>query len=67
VLISELKSLCLNIELLQKAEEEEDEDILDEIEDFTATEVIDENLVQQADTAATPEEPSEKIEEEVTA
>jgi DNA-directed RNA polymerase subunit beta len=65
VLISELKSLCLNIELLQKSEE--DEDILEEIEEITETEEISEDSVQQAETAAPPEESSEDIEEEVTA
>ena len=65
VLISELKSLCLNIELLQKSEE--DEDILEEIEEITETEDISEDSVQQAETAAPPEELAEKIEEEVTA
>jgi DNA-directed RNA polymerase subunit beta len=65
VLISELKSLCLNIELLQKSEE--DEDILEEIEEISETEDISEDSVQQAETAAPPEEPAEEIEEEVTA
>ena len=33
VLISELKSLCLNIELLQKADEDEEGEILEELEE----------------------------------
>ena len=33
VLISELKSLCLNIELLQKADEDEEGESLEELEE----------------------------------
>jgi DNA-directed RNA polymerase subunit beta len=66
VLISELKSLCLNIELLKKSDENEEEDFLDEIESITETEVVTEKLAPAAETAA-PEEPSEEKEEEVTA
>ena len=39
VLISELKSLCLNIELLQKTEEKEGEDNQGELEDFSEEKV----------------------------
>ena len=67
VLISELKSLCLNIELLKKSDENEEEDFLDEIESITETEVVIEKLALAAETTAAPEEPSEEKEEEVTA
>ena len=67
VLISELKSLCLNIELLKKSDENEEEDFLDEIESITETEVVTEKLAPAAETTAAPEEPSEEKEEEVTA
>jgi len=66
VLISELKSLCLNIELLKKSDETDEEDILDEIESISEAEVVAEMPAQQTETAA-PEEPSEEIKEEVTA
>ena len=67
VLISELKSLCLNIELLKKSDENEEEGFLDEIESITETEVVIEKLALAAETTAAPEEPSEEKEEEVTA
>ena len=67
VLISELKSLCLNIELLKKSDENEEEDFLEEIESITETEVVTEKLAPAAKTNAAPEEPSEEKEEEVTA
>ncbi|MDE0792372.1 MAG: DNA-directed RNA polymerase subunit beta [SAR324 cluster bacterium] len=67
VLISELKSLCLNIELLKKSDENEEEDFLDEIESITETEVVTEKLTPAVEIATAPEEPSEEKEEEVTA
>ena len=67
VLISELKSLCLNIELLKKSDENEEEDFLDEIESITEPEVVTEKLAPAAKTTAAPEEASEEKEEEVTA
>ena len=67
VLISELKSLCLNIELLQKTEENDEVDPLDEIEDNVETEIVPGNLLQQIEASDIPQEPTEEIEEEVTA
>jgi len=56
----------LNIELLKKSDETDEEDILDEIESISEAEVVAEMPAQQTETAA-PEEPSEEIKEEVTA
>ncbi|MEC9360797.1 MAG: DNA-directed RNA polymerase subunit beta, partial [SAR324 cluster bacterium] len=67
VLISELKSLCLNIELLQKTEENDKVDPLDEIEDNVETEIVPGNLLQKIEASDMPQEPTEEIEEEVTA
>ena len=67
VLISELKSLCLNIELLQKTEENDEVDPLDEIEDNVETEIVPGNLLQKIEASDMPQEPNEEIEEEVTA
>ena len=67
VLISELKSLCLNIELLQKTEENDEVDPLDEIEDNVETEIVPGNLLQKIEASDMPQEPTEEIEEEVTA
>ena len=67
VLISELKSLCLNIELLQKTEENDEVDPLDEIEDNVETEIVPGNLLQKIEASDMPQEPTEEIEEEITA
>ncbi|HHZ79196.1 MAG TPA: DNA-directed RNA polymerase subunit beta, partial [Candidatus Lambdaproteobacteria bacterium] len=68
VLISELKSLCLNIELLQKSDEDDEEEILDEIEEILETEVIPVDLAKPAKNEAGPEKSSIELEEvEVTA
>ena len=67
VLISELKSLCLNIELLQKTEENDEVDPLDEIEDNVETEIVPGNLLQKIEASDMPQEPTEEIEDEVTA
>ncbi|MBE68833.1 MAG: DNA-directed RNA polymerase subunit beta, partial [Deltaproteobacteria bacterium] len=67
VLISELKSLCLNIELLQKSDEEEEEN-LEETKDYQESEDIMGNSAKEEMSKAVPEEPSEDIEAvEVTA
>ena len=59
--------MCLNIELLQKAEENEDEEILDEREEILDTEVISGNLVHSKEDNTSPEEPSEEAEQEIIA
>ena len=67
VLISELKCLCLNIELLQKSDEEEVEN-LEETKDYQDSEDILDNSAKEEMSKAVPEEPSEDIEAiEVTA
>jgi DNA-directed RNA polymerase subunit beta len=67
VLISELKCLCLNIELLQKSDEEEGEN-LEETKDYQESEDIVGNSAKEEMSKAVPEEPSEDIEAvEVTA
>ena len=67
VLISELKCLCLNIELLQKSDEEEEEN-LEETKDYQESEDIMGNSAKEEMSKAVPEEPSEDIEAvEVTA
>jgi DNA-directed RNA polymerase subunit beta len=62
VLISELKSLCLNIELLQKSDEEDEEDILNDIEDLHETEAVASDLAKPAKIAVIPEKSTEEIE-----
>jgi len=67
VLISELKCLCLNIELLQKSEEEEEEN-LEETKDYQESEDIMGNSAKEEMSKAIPEESFEDIEVvEVTA
>jgi DNA-directed RNA polymerase subunit beta len=72
VLISELKSLCLNVELLQKSEEEEDEEekeiIQEGIESSPASEEVTGNKAEEKISKAVSEESNEEIDTaEVTA
>ena len=67
VLISELKSLCLNIELLQNSEEEEEE-IPEEMESSPASEEVTGNKAEEKISKAVSEESNEEIDTaEVTA
>jgi DNA-directed RNA polymerase subunit beta len=69
VLISELKSLCLNIELLQNSEEEEEEEeIPEEMESSPASEEVTGNKAEEKISKAVSEESNEEIDTaEVTA
>ena len=68
VLISELKSLCLNIELLQKSDEDDEDENMDEIENILETEALASDLVKPGNSESVPETPSaEETEVEVTA
>ncbi|HIP63929.1 MAG TPA: hypothetical protein EYH10_01520, partial [Deltaproteobacteria bacterium] len=67
VLISELKSLCLNIELLQNSEEEEEE-IPEGMESSPASEEVTGNKAEEKISKAVSEESNEEIDTaEVTA
>jgi hypothetical protein len=67
VLISELKSLCLNIELLQNSEEEEEE-IPEGMESSPASEEVTGNKAEVKISKAVSEESNEEIDTaEVTA
>ena len=69
VLISELKSLCLNIELLQNSEqEEEEEEIPEGMESSPASEEVTGNKAEENISKAVSEESNEEIDTaEVTA
>jgi len=69
VLISELKSLCLNIELLQNSEEEEEEEEIPEgMESSPASEEVTGNKAEEKISKAVSEESNEEIDTaEVTA
>ena len=69
VLISELKSLCLNVELLQKSEEEEEkEEIQKGMESSPASEEVTGNKAEEEISKAVSEESNEEIDTaEVTA
>ncbi len=69
VLISELKSLCLNVELLQKSEEEEEkEEIQEGMESSPASEEVTGNKAEEEISKAVSEESNEEIDTaEVTA
>ncbi|MBC8257735.1 MAG: DNA-directed RNA polymerase subunit beta [SAR324 cluster bacterium] len=65
VLISELKSLCLNIELLQKPveDEDEDEDLLEEQQTAQITEDVTVKPEQQEESSASPDDSPQETEE----